>query len=61
MARVMTLCTAAGDQVASVSFTQMIAGWIANTLPQTFAIEDARRPLPNGDVWVTGATCRAPE
>ncbi len=61
MARRMTLCTGAGDQVASVSFTQMIAGWIANTLPQTFAIEDARRALPGGNVWVTGATCRTPD
>ena len=61
MAHPMTLCTAAGVKVSTVSYTQMLAGWIAGTLPTTFAIEDARRPLANGNVWVTGGACRPPE
>lgn len=61
MARAMTLCTAAADKVATVPFNQMLGGWFTDQLPQTFAIEDARRPLPNGNVWVTGSACRAPE
>jgi hypothetical protein len=61
MARSMTLCTAAGEVVATAPYNLMLAGWFADALPQTFAIEDARRPLPNGSYWVTGAACRAPE
>jgi len=61
MTHTMTLCTAAGDKVTSVSYTQMLAGWFTGALPTTFAIEDARRPLANGNVWVTGSACRPPE
>lgn len=61
MARQMTLCDAGGAKVASLSFNQMLGGWFGDDLPQTFAIEDARRPLPDGSFWVTGNVCRAPE
>ncbi|MBT9558090.1 MAG: hypothetical protein IV100_18800 [Myxococcales bacterium] len=61
MANEMTLCESDGTKVATASFNQMIGAWIADTLPQTFAIEDARRVLPNGRVWVTGGACRKPE
>jgi hypothetical protein len=61
MADTMTLCSDAGVKVTTVSFSQMIAGWLTGELPQTFAIEDARRTLPNGSHWVTGSACRAAE
>lgn len=61
MARQMTLCTPSGVRVQGASFQQMFRGWIDDALPVTWAIEDASRPLPGGNVWVTGAACRAPE
>lgn len=61
MARTMTLCTAAGDKVATASYNQMIAGWLEGSLPLHYAIEDATRALPNGSYWVTGSVCRDPE
>ena len=60
MARAMTFCSDSGAD-RTVTFNQMLAGWVAGTLPQTFAIEDASHPLPGGNAWVTGASCRAPE
>jgi hypothetical protein len=61
MARGMTLCTPAMTEVASATFTQMLGAWINDALPQTHAIEDATHPLPGGNYWVTGGTCRAAE
>ncbi len=61
MADTMTLCSDAGDKVVTVSFNQMIGGWLTDNLPHTSAIEDARRTLPDGSYWVTGSTCRAAE
>ncbi|MBX7193896.1 MAG: hypothetical protein K1X94_17720 [Sandaracinaceae bacterium] len=61
MARGMTLCTPGGMRVQSATFAQMVGAWIDDTLPMTYAIEDASRSLPSGNVWVTGASCRAPE
>jgi hypothetical protein len=61
MAETMTLCAADGSKVVTVNYNGMFGAWLEGNLPQTFAIEDKRRTLPNGNYWVTGATCRAPE
>jgi len=61
MAESMTLCTQDGSKVTTASYNTMIGVWLDGNLPQTFAIEDKRRALPNGSFWVTGGTCRAPE
>lgn len=57
----MTLCTEAGDAVVTLTYTQMMVAWFGDELPQTSAIEDAARPLSNGNFWVTGSACRRPE
>jgi hypothetical protein len=61
MAETMTLCATNGTKVATASYNAMIGAWLEGNSPQTFAIEDKRRTLPNGRFWVTGAACRAPE
>ena len=61
MAEAMTLCAADGTRVTTASYNAMLGAWLAGNLPQTFAIEDSRRTLPNGSFWVTGANCRSPE
>jgi hypothetical protein len=61
MADPMTYCNSDGTKISTTSFNQMFAAWINDSLPRTYAIEDAARPETDGKYWVTGANCRPAE
>ena len=57
----MTRCTAAGDEVLSVSSIAAIAAWATTDAPTQVIAEDAATWDGASDFWVSGAACPPPE
>lgn len=57
----MTRCTAAGDELLSVSIVGAIHTWATTDVPAMVIAEDAASWDGASDFWVTGSSCAPPE